>query len=170
MFTRRLGLIALLCILMAASCDFDKKEKCRQLDNEIATINDSLLWYGSQWGDELEIAVNTLDFTQLRPIRVEMLNYIERKTEDVKEMDNVGGSEELLKTELEFLDVEKKIVQNKLSAFEQFDDSVTMDELTTAYTAMQVSAVQEDELLREIHKLREEYEVKNDLPKFLDKY
>lgn len=170
MFIRRYWILVFLLIITSASCVFDKKEKCRELDNEIATINDSLLWYGSQWGDELEVAVNTLDFTQLPPIRIRMQDYIERKISTVQDMDNVGGSEELLEAELKFLKVEKKIVQQKLSAFEQFDETVSMDELSTAYASIQVSAVEEDELLREIHRLREEYEVKNDLPKFLDKY
>lgn len=141
-----------------------------KLDNEIATINDSLLWYGAQWGDELKIAVNTLEFSGLRPIRVEMQAFIEQKIERVQQLENIGGSEELIKTELEFLETEREIARIKLSAFEKYNDSVSMDELSNTYAAMQMSAMKEEELLKKIHQLREQYEEQNGIPKFIDKY
>lgn len=141
-----------------------------KLDNEIATINDSLLWYGAQWGDELKIAVNTLEFSGLRPIRVEMQAFIEQKIERVQQLENIGGSEELIKTELEFLETEREIARTKLSAFEKYNDSVSMDELSNTYAAMQMSAMKEEELLKKIHQLREQYEEQNGIPKFIDKY
>lgn len=163
-------IICLLLSVLAVSCDFNKKEKCAKLDNEIATINDSLLWYGKQWGDELKVAVNTLDFSELQPIRMEMQAYVERNIEHVGTLENIGGSEELLATQIAFLEVEKNIVATRLSVFEQFTDSVSMEELSNAYSAMQMSAEREQELLRKIHLLREQYEERNEIPKFLDKY
>lgn len=141
-----------------------------QLDSQVGAINDSLLYYGKAWGDELKVAVNTLDFTGLPSIRISMQEYIDRQTENVQEMDNIGGSEELLSTELEFLNTEKEIVSTRLAAFEQFTDSAKMDDLTTAYTAMQLSAVREQELLEKIVRLREQYAEKNNFPKFIEKY
>lgn len=157
-------------MVLSISCNFNKKEDCMKLDNEIATINDSLLWYGAQWGDELKIAVNTLEFSGLRPIRVEMQAFIEQKIERVQQLENIGGSEELIKTELEFLETEREIARTKLSAFEKYNDSVSMDELSNTYAAMQMSAMKEEELLKKIHQLREQYEEQNGIPKFIDKY
>ena len=168
MFHRFPVLLGFLLITLACSCDFNRKEKCIALDNTVAAINDSLLQYGAAWGDELKIAVNTLDFSGLPPIRQEMQVYIDRKIEFVKAMDNVGGSEQLLETELEFLEAEKEIVTNKLTAFERFDDSVAMDALSTAYADMQYSALKETDLLKKIHDLREEYAEKNEFPKFIE--
>lgn len=168
MFNRFSALTALLLIVLACSCNFNKKEKCIQLDHSIATINDSLLQYGAQWGEELQIAINTLDFSGLQPVRVKMQDYIDRKIEYVNDLDNIGGSEQLLAKELEFLEVEKVIVANKLSVFERFSDSVSMDHLSTAYADMQLSAVKEQDLLKEIHLLREQYAEKNDFPKFIE--
>lgn len=170
MLKRPVILAGILLMLLSVSCNFNKKEECVKLDNEIAAINDSLLWYGSKWGDELEISVNTLEFSGLKPIREEMEAYVERKIERVENMENVGGSEKLVETELKFLKIEKEIVQTKLTAFEQFTDSVTMEELSNTYADMQMSGMKEEELLKEIHRLREEYEEKNDIPKFLEKH
>lgn len=160
----------MLLITLFLSCDLNKKDDCIRLDNEIAAINDSLLAYGKGWGDELKIAVNTLDFTGLNPIRVQMQRYVDRKVEQVKGMKNVGGSEKLMETELEFLQAEKEIVMYKLSVFEQFDTTVAMDDLSDAYADMQLSAIKERDLLEKLHRLREEYEEKNDIPKFIEKY
>lgn len=160
----------LLVFLSIVSCNFNKKEDCAKLDKQIAQINDSLLIHGKNWGDELKIAVNTLEFSGLQPIRLRMLDYIERKIEVVKDMENVGGSEELLEKEIEFLEAEKDIVVNRLILFEEFNDSVTMDELSKAYVIMQTGAVKEEELLETLFKLREEYADKNGFPKFIDKY
>ncbi len=168
MFHRFPVLIGLSLVLLVCSCDFNKKEKCIALDNTIAAINDSLLRYGAEWGDELKIAVNTLNFSGLSPIRQEMQGYIGRKIEYVRGMDNVGGSEKLLNAELEFLEVEKGIVANKLAAFERFNDSVAMDALSTAYADMQYSALKERDLLKKIHTLREQYADKNGIPKFIE--
>ncbi len=139
-----------------------------QLDNAVATINDSLLRYGAEWGDELHIAINTLDFSGLQPVRVKMQAYIDRKIDYVEDLDNIGGSEALLAAELEFLEVEKGIVANKLAVFERFSDSTDMDQMSTAYADMQLSAVKEQDLLKEIHLLREQYAEKNGFPKFIE--
>lgn len=139
-----------------------------QLDNAVATINDSLLRYGAEWGDELHIAINTLDFSGLQPVRVKMQAYIDRKIDYVEDLDNIGGSEALLAAELEFLEVEKGIVANKLAVFERFSDSTDMDQMSAAYADMQLSAVKEQDLLKEIHLLREQYAEKNGFPKFIE--
>lgn len=168
MFNRVSALTALILMVLVCSCNFNKKEKCIQLDNTVAAINDSLLRYGAEWGEELQVAINTLDFTGLQPVRIKMQEYIDRKIAYVKEMDNIGGSEQLLSKELEFLEVEKGIVANKLSFFERFSDSASMDQLSTAYADMQLSAVKEQDLLKEIHVLREQYAEKNGFPKFIE--
>lgn len=168
MLNRFSAFTGILLIVLACSCNFNKKEKCIRLDNTISSINDSLLRYGAEWGDELKIAINTLDFSGLQPIRIKMQGFIDRKIEYVKGMDNIGGSEELLKTELEFLQTEKEIVATKLAVFERFTDSVTMDQLSNAYADMQLSAVKEQDMLKRIHTLREQYAEKNDFPKFIE--
>lgn len=167
----RLSTIAsLLMMVLFMSCNFNKKEDCIKLDTKIGSINDSLLKFGAEWGDELKISINTLDFSGLQPIRSQMQEFVDKKIVEVKEMKNVGGSEKLLETELEFLEIEKEIVTTKLSAFEQFTDSAAMDNISAAYAAMQLSAMKERDLLEKLHKLRDEYAEKNEIPKYIERY
>lgn len=155
-----IGLTALL-----ASCDYNKKEQAIELDNRLSKVNDTLLHLGKQWGDEFEIAVNTLDFTHLQPLRVKMVKYIDGKIEYVEGLDNVGGSEELIKAELDFLKAEKDIISKRFVIFERFTDSVSMDELSNAYTGVLMGAEREQQKLEDLQKLRLEYAEKNGFPK-----
>lgn len=170
MSIRLSGIVALLVMVLLVSCNFNKKEDCIKLDTKIGTINDSLLKYGAEWGDELEISINTLDFSGLQPIRLQMQEFVDRKINEVQSLKNVGGSEKLLKTELEFLQLEKEIITSRLSVFEQFTDSAAMDNISTAYAAMQLSAIKEAEMLEKLHKLRDEYAEKNKIPKYIERY
>ncbi|MCB0699942.1 MAG: hypothetical protein H6551_08380 [Chitinophagales bacterium] len=170
--TRRIHLLTALIVmtLYIVGCNYDKKEKAAALDARIGGINDTLLLHGKAWGDELKISVNTLDFTQLGTVRTKMQGYIDARIDEVGQLEHVGGSEELVQTELEFLETERNIVENRFSAFEQFDDSVTMDELTEAYAQIQISAEKEQALLKKLQSLREQYADKNGFPKYIDKY
>lgn len=170
MLIRLSGIVGLLVMVLLVSCNFNKKEDCIKLDTQIGMINDSLLKYGAEWGDELEIAIKTLNFSELQPIRIKMQEFVDKKIVDVQSMKNVGGSEKLLDTELEFLQVEKEIIANKLQTFEQFSDTVKMDDLSNAYARMQLSAVKENDLLEKLHKLRDEYAEKNEIPKYIERY
>lgn len=166
------GIYALLLIVMlsAVGCGYDTKQRAEELDHRIGSINDTLLLHGKEWGDELRVAVNTLDFSQLEGVRMKMQHYIEEKIEEVDDIKHVGGSEDLVAKELEFLKMEHDIVKNKFSAFEQFDTTVSMEQLTEAYAKVQISGEKEGEVLEELHKLREEYADENGFPKYIDKY
>lgn len=160
-------LIALpLCIV---GCNFDKKEKAQALDTQIGRINDTLLVHAKHWGDELKIAINTLDFSQLEPARMRMQNYIDEKIEVMENVEHVGGSEALVNAELEYLNVERSIAADHFSTFEQFTDSVTMTELEDAYIAVEKGTEKEQEIIKRLHQLREEYAEKNDFPKYVEK-
>lgn len=170
MLIRLSGIVGLLVMVLLVSCNFNKKEDCIKLDTKIGSINDSLLKFGAEWGDELHLSINTLNFSGLQPIRVQMQEFVDKKIVEVEGMKNVGGSEKLLETELEFLQLEKEIVTTKLSAFEQFTDTAEMDNISTAYAAMQLSAIKERDLLEKLHKLRDEYAEKNEMPKYIERY
>lgn len=160
----------IIAVLIISSCGNEKKEECARLDASIGAINDTLLNYGQKWGEELEIAVNTLDFSELPATRLDLQSYIDRKIEYVEGLEPIGGADSLIAAELEFLKVERQIIANKFSAFEAFNDSVTMEELTAAYVEVQKSASQEQKHLEAVYKLRETYAEKNDFPKYIDKY
>lgn len=162
-------IITVVLCVFATSCNFNKQEDCIALDNTISTTNDTLMLKGNAWGDEFEVAVNTLDFSQLNKRRTDMQSYIERKIDEVDELEPVGKAEDLLAAEKEFLEYERLVVAEKFSVFEQYDTTVTMDELRDSYVNLQLSSEKEQDLIEKVQQKREEYAEQNDFPKFIDK-
>lgn len=157
-------LVAILAITIA-SCDFGKQEKAMRRSIEIAAINDSLAEQGKIWGDELRIAVNTLDFSNMKKSREDLQVYVGEKIAQLKAMKPVANSEELQKAELEFLEFELKMIDNHFVVFEGFNEFTTKEDLENAYFGILQYNELEQEKLKHIYDLREEYAEKNGFPK-----
>ncbi len=159
--------IAPIFVLMTifASCDLDKQEEAMKFSNEIAATNDTLAIHSSKWAEELKIAINTLDFSQLSKYRTSLVNYIDRKITEVEQMENVGGSEDMQQAELEFLKFEKNVVNSYFSAFEQMDSTTSLETIENAYMLVMQQGEQEQKMQQNMQQLREEYADKNDFPK-----
>lgn len=160
----RLSILFILAVSLA-SCNLNRREDAMKLNNTLAAINDSLFYYGKNWNEELEVAVNTKDFSQLAPQRQGMEAYINKNIERVSEMEDIGGSEELRKTELEFLTFEKELIQNKFSLFEGFTDTTSIEVLTETYKTLIEFTGKEQQYLAKLSKLQDDYADKNDFPK-----
>ncbi|MEZ5017193.1 MAG: hypothetical protein R2800_09085 [Flavipsychrobacter sp.] len=157
-------LVAILTIIVA-SCDFDKQEKAMQRSIEIAAINDSLAGQGKIWGDELLIAVNTLDFSNMKNAREELVGYVNKKIAKLKAMKPIAGSEELQKAELEFLEFELKMIDSHFVVFESFDENTSKEDMENAYLGILQYNEIEQEKLKHIYDLREDYAELNGFPK-----
>ncbi len=170
--TNRICKILLLFLLplYLIGCGYEKREKAEALDRQIGAINDTLLVHAKKWGDEFKIAINTLDFSTLYEPRMKMQQYIDEKIEEMENVAHVGGSEELVKKELEYLRAEREIVTQKFAVFEQFTDSVAIDTLGQAFAEFQLSEDVEGPYLNQLHQLREEYAERNGFPKYIEKY
>jgi len=160
----RFSIFVLLTILVA-SCNLNRREDAMKLNNTLAGINDSLFFYGKNWNEELAVAVNTRNFSQLPDQRLRMEAYIDKNISRVGAMKDIGGSEVLKKTELEFLAFEKQLIQSKFSIFEHFTDSTSDAMLTEAYKSLLQYTGKEQEYLARLSKLQDEYAEKNDFPK-----
>ena len=132
------------------------------LNNRISLINDSLFYKGKAWGEEFQVAYNMADFSQLPPIRIDMEQYVIRSIDEVKHMEDAGGSEAFRQKELEYLEFERKIIQENFIRFESFTDTVSPAEMQSAYHALSRSADDEQRLLSELKTLQEAYAAKND--------
>lgn len=157
--------IPLLLVCSLASCDVHKQEDATRLSDDISHINDSLSYYGKMWNDELVISVNqTKNYTNLAPIRRALQSYIDRKFTVVQGMHDVGGSEELRKTELEILSFEKSIA-DRFIVFEQFDSTTSQTQLNIAYENLLKSTEGEAAKMNDLKRLRDDFAEKNEIPK-----
>lgn len=147
------------------SCNINKQEDAMRLSNELGFANDSLFYYGKLWNDELKVAVNLSDFSKLQPIRKELEDYILRKEAYITKMEDVGSSQELRQSELDYLAFEKNIVKTKFMPFENFDANTPTDELARAYEELLNSMEQEKPKLDRFQGLQQAYAEKNGFPK-----
>lgn len=161
----RVYIFLLLLAAGTSSCNFNKTEDAMRLSNELGFINDSLFYYGKTWNDELKVAVNLADYSKLKSIRLELEKYIDRKSEVIRNMKDVGGSKELREAELDYLAFEKSIVRTKFAPFENFTAQTTAQELAKAYEDLLSSMDEEKPKLDKFQHLQEKYAEKNDFPK-----
>lgn len=150
---------------MTASCNINKQADAIKLSNDLAAANDSLAYYGKMWNEELKIAVNTSNFSNLKPIRIKLEDYINRKSIEVSSMHDIGGSERMRQCELDILGFEKNVVQNKFIVFEGFTDGSSDEQITNAYRELLQMTGQEESKMANFQKLQDEYADKNDIPK-----
>lgn len=151
--------------LSLASCNWNKREDAMKICNEITQINDSLNYMGKVWGDEFRIAVNTKDFSHLPPYRKQIEDYIRNKTEHVKGMKDVGGSEKLRGSMLDILRYENDSIVTKMMVFESYngdtpDDTIQLS-MNNLFSTTKADLEKHDVMYRHI----QEYADKNEFPR-----
>jgi len=166
----RTAIIPVGLVLLLAACNINRSEDAMKLSNRVAAVNDSLTFYGKQWNDELEIAVNAKDFSHLPEIRGAMQDYIQRRMVDVRTMHDVGGSEDLRNAELGLLQFDQDSILPKLTVFEGFDNTVQIEPLSNAYSALWGSFKNEQPRLKLVDTLMNKYADANDFPKRVDPF
>lgn len=175
----RAGLAIAASIVLFASCNLDNSDEAMHLSMQIGAVNDSLTWYGKQWSDELKVAVNSKDFSELPIIRGKMEAFIDRNVNEIKQMKDVGGSKDLREAELNLLYFDRDSVLPKFRSFESFNsnpniknagyDEVYENTLTQTYTSLIKTLQGEEAKLKRVYDLRDKYADDNDFPKPIDK-
>jgi hypothetical protein len=149
------------CFCFVVGCD--REVSALKLSTDLTKINDSLARYGKEWGDEFKRAYSTSDFSALQPIRVQMEVYVNRKIECVRNMEDVGGSRDFRKKEMEYLMFEKGLITNKLTRFENFNAQTPPEELAKAASELMSATEQEQFVLEQLHEEVRQYADRNRL-------
>ncbi|MBS1773539.1 MAG: hypothetical protein JST82_11825 [Bacteroidetes bacterium] len=166
---KRLVLFFAVLVLAFSACNMHKREDAIKISNDITNINDSLTVYGKMWTDELNIAVNTGDFTKLSGVRLQIERFIDGKIEYVGSIQDVGGSENFRKSELDILKFERDSILPRSAAFEYFNESTSDAAIQNAYNNLMHATKSEVVRMENVYKLGDEYAEKNDFPKPLQK-
>lgn len=155
-----LALVLILALWTSCSPSLDPLE----VEHQIRTTQDSLFDYGRQWGEEFQIGFLTGDYRQLGPIREEMEEFLERSRRRLEGMKDRGGSGEYRRKFLEFLDYESELVSREFRAFETLHEE-SPDSLAAHYYGQLSQAMEkEQEYLREVQALGEEFRQRHSLP------
>jgi hypothetical protein len=103
-------------------------------------------------------------FDQLTPIRTQLQEYIEKNIAEFKEISNIGGSEMLKSSLLEFLEYERNLVEKGFGPFEQLSTSASESEVAKCRSNLTTEASREKALLTTLNSDRKAYAEKNNFP------
>ena len=100
--------IAVLSIAITG-CKSDK-QKAIELNNKLASINDSLYKRGVNLGVVIRTSSSTHDFSKIAQYGSEMETFIDAKIVEVNKLENVAGSDKYKDAVAEFLNLEESIL------------------------------------------------------------
>lgn len=152
--------LALFIVVLIASCGHNSQDALK-LNNTIVAINDSLFDKGKVWGEEFKISYNTGSFSALYPLRLDMQQFVERNVDMVKSMRDVGGSEELRKAEIDFLQFEQEAIKT-MSGFESFNETTDSLLIEQSVSALLLVSKTEQEKIDALKDLQYKYAKAND--------
>ena len=129
-----------------------------QFNDYMVTITDTLYLYGTEWGDQFNVAFKSKDFASLASARTKLEEFTGKKFNnstwplskrfrfisfrknkarksngkkflEVTTMKDIGGSENLRAAMLEFIAFEKQFTSEYFVTMEKFDSKSTDDEI-----------------------------------------
>lgn len=132
-----------------------------ELNNYVVSINDSLYAAGKAWGTQFNKAVSSHDYASLIPFRQSMEQLIERKRNEVKKLNNVLGSKNLLDAMQSFLDFEAKMIADAFIPLEKLSAKSTEEEVKAAVNKLISLGTTENEEVKKLRVAQQEYASKN---------
>ena len=132
------------------------------LSKKITTVNDTIFYLGKVWGENVGQVVVTKQFATLALAREKLVAYIDNALIEVGTMPDIGGSEDLRKTELDFLRFEKQMFTN-VRSIERFNETTSDEELLKTLADLRVVSRHETDMLTAIQVLQQEYAAKNSI-------
>lgn len=155
--------VVVLLLLMQASALHAQSSKMTpiELNNVYSDITDSLFAGGSEWGTVLNAAMKSGEYQKLKPIRLKLQDFIERKQKEVKASPIINGSEKLKEAMIRFLDFEMNMAATSFAPFEKLPASTSSTEVNALIEKITIKAKDETSILSEVQKAQEEYALKN---------
>ena len=133
-----------------------------ELSNSYSSATDTLYMKGTQWGEALTTAAKAGDYTVLKPVRMGMQQFIERKTKEIAASPTIGGSEQFKAVMLRFMAYEKDMITTTFIPFEKLTASSTKEDFSVLIDKTTANSKGEDVLIKEIGEVQKAYAKKND--------
>jgi len=151
-----------LAVLMT-SCMSGEKKKVYDFNQKLAGISQGLNKRGLDFGTELKAAVTSHDFSKTAASCKELKDYVEAQIKEVTGTENVGGSESLKSTMLEFLQFEKQLVTEGFEPFSSMGKDTPEEEVQTAVRTMMEKTGDENKYLAKVQEEQKAFAAKNGL-------
>lgn len=141
-------------------CKSDK-QKAIELNNKLASINDSLYKRGVNLGVVIRTSSSTHDFSKIAQFGGEMETFIDAKIVEVNKLENVAGSDKYKDAVAEFLNFEKKLMRDALLPFAKLDKESSRQQINDAMQHLVNVAKDEEKYLMGVRATQREFAAKN---------
>ena len=157
---RKILITALSLLVILTACNSDKK-KAFEFNQKLAKISQTLNEKGTRVATELALAVNTRDFTTVDSVNKDLLEYVKTQRNEVNTTPDVGGSEQLKSSMVEFLDFEKELITSAFLPFGMMNKESSDDESQQAVNHMVKKTSEETKYLAKVQAAQKEFAKKN---------
>ena len=149
--------------LLHTSCMSGEKKKVYDFNQKLAGISQGLNKRGLEFGNELKTAVTSHDFSKTAASCKDLKDYVDAKIQEVTATENVGGSETLKSTMLDFLQYEKRLITEGFEPFARMDKNTPDEDVQAAVRTMMDKSGEENSYLTKVQQEQKAYAAKNGL-------
>lgn len=128
-----------------------------EMNDRMVDITDKIFEYGESWGKAFQSGMDKLDWSNLKPVRVKMQQYVNNAIQEVEAMPEVKGSKALQNVVVEFLHYENRVLNEGFKPFENFDGNEDEASLKKAIDRMVELGNGETDLLEKVMDVQEAY-------------
>lgn len=147
-------------MMIAGFCGFAQTTAV-EMNDKMVDITDKVFAYGEDWGRAFQVGMDKLDWSNLKPIRVKMQQYVNNAIQEVEALPDVKGSKALQNIVVEFLNYENKVINEGFKPFENFDGNEDEESLKKAIDRMVALGNGETDLLEKVMDVQEAYAKSN---------
>lgn len=147
--------------VLMSSCSLFNQHKAVEINDAIVRANVEFEQKAKAFGVSFGKAIMAKNYSSLKPERVALAQWVDAKIDTFSKMTDVGGSEEFRKCELEYLQMEKKAMNESFGRFEAFTENTAPEEIQKAVTALTEMASDEQKQLNKLHTLQVAFAEKN---------
>ena len=128
-----------------------------ELNDHMVDITDKVYEHGEAWGAAFKNAMDTQNWSDLKPIRQKMEYYIATTTRELGEMKDIKNSKALKDAMIAYLNYEGKMVRDGFTPFERFDGDIDNESLKNAIDKMVAMGDEETVLLEKLIEVQDAY-------------
>lgn len=149
-------------VLFGSNLYAQKAKTALELNDQLASITDSLYARGQEWGSQFNTIMNgSKDFKSLAKYRMDIEKFIDRKLVEVRGMKDINGSANLREAMISFLQFEKHMIQVGFSPAEKLPSNATEAQIQEVITKLTEESKNEGAVLDKVRTEQEAYAKKN---------
>lgn len=154
---KKLILYALLLLVIPVSSYAQKAMTPVEFNDRLADITDSMYAMGQSWGTLFSEVRDERKFSELKPVRIRLEQFLDKEIEHLKAMKDVGSSKELRMGMISFLQFERSMAKTAFMPIEKLNSNSTEKQVDDAIEHLTTEAKKEEAELAKYALLQEAY-------------